>query len=110
MTKNFNVVVEDYDGNEYNLSLLDMARFHWTLTKASKEGTFSQFQYLGKYSGEGQSGGRWIHDLAHALEDKIVDKIGIDAYQEYVDNYIQKQIKLWEHGKSYVNPLPKIQM
>ena len=40
MTKNFNVVVEDYDGNEYSLSLLDMARFHWTLTKASKEGTF----------------------------------------------------------------------
>ena len=110
MTKNFNVFVEDNYGDEYKISLLDMARFHWTLTKASKENTFSQFQYLGKLSGEGQAGGRWIHDLAHSAEDMIVDKIGVDAYQKYVDNYIQKQIKLWEQDKDYVNPMPKIQM
>jgi hypothetical protein len=110
MTKNFNVFVEDNNGDEYKLSLLDMARFHWTLTKASKEGTFSQFQYLGKLSGEGQSGGRWIHDLAHALEDAIVDRIGKKSYQKFVDNYIQEQIKLWEQDRDYVNPMPKIQM
>ena len=110
MTKNFNVFIEDSNGDEYKLSLLDMARFHWTLTKASKEGTFSQFQYLGKLSGEGQSGGRWIHDLAHALEDTIVDKIGKNAYQKFVDNYIIKQIKLWEQNRDFVNPLPKIRI
>ena len=111
MTKNFKVVVEDNYGDEYNLSLLDMARFHWTLTVNRKEGKFPQFQYLGKLSGEGQSGGRWIHDLAHALEAQIVDEIGSDEYQKYVDKYIAKQVKLYNSGKSYENKLiPNSQM
>ena len=111
MTKNFNVFVEDGYEDEYKVSLLDMARFHWTLTVNRKEGKFPQFQYLGKLSGEGQSGGRWIHDLAHNAEDMIVDKIGVDAYQKYVDSYILKQVKLYNSGKSYENKLiPNSQM
>ena len=87
MTKNFNVFVEDGYEDEYKVSLLDMARFHWTLTVNRKEGKFPQFQYLGKLSGEGQSGGRWIHDLAQSAENMIVDKIGIDAYQTHKCSY-----------------------
>ena len=110
MTKNFNVFVEDEYEDEYKVSLLDMARFHWTLLKNSKEGIFPQFQHLGKLSGEGKAGGRWIHDLARSAEEMIVDEIGIDAYQKFVENYIEKQIKLYSAGQSYSNPIPKIRM
>ena len=72
--------ITDYDENEYECTPTDMANF-FIQTRG-----FPSILNLGEeIAGEGQSGGRYVTEMAKQLEETIVDDIGIDEYRHLMD-------------------------
>jgi hypothetical protein len=65
-------------------SMKDLGEFH-----IQRRG-FPSVLRIGKEMREGQSGGRYISEIAHEVENKFVDKLGEEKYQKEMDKIIAK--------------------
>tara|TARA_R110000824_G_scaffold95946_2_gene230253 strand:+ start:185 stop:445 length:261 start_codon:yes stop_codon:yes gene_type:complete len=76
--------ITDDEGNEYECTPEDMASFF------RQARGFPSILFLGKMAGEGQSGGRFVADMAHKLEQAIADDIGVEEYRKLMDVILEK--------------------
>ena len=51
---------------------------------------FPTMLHIGDVYGEGQSGGRRVSDVAHAVENKFVEKYGVEGYRKKMDKLMGK--------------------
>jgi len=77
-------------------TLKDLGEFH-----IQRRG-FPSILRIGKVMGEGQSGGRYVSDVAHAVENQFVAKLGQSEYQKKMDKVIAK---IEKGGKMFGNPV-----
>ena len=76
--------ITDDEGNEYECTPEDMASFF------RQARGFPSILYLGEIAGEGQSGGRFVTEMAKQLERAIVDDIGVEEYHHLMDVILEK--------------------
>ena len=79
-----------------SFSMKDLGQFH-----IQRRG-FPSILRIGKVMGEGQSGGRYVSDVAHEVENQFVKKFGAEEYQKKMDKVISK---LEKKGKMFGNPI-----
>lgn len=79
-------------GEDYRFNIEDIALYHILRIRQQKEGYFPSFHNIGKFRGEGQSGGRMCYEIARDVEKLLVEQMGEDKYQRQCDEYIQKYI------------------
>lgn len=77
-------------------TMKDMGEFH-----IQRRG-FPSILRIGKVMGEGQSGGRYVSDIAHQVENQFVAKLGQEEYQKKMDKVIAK---IEKKGKMFGSPV-----
>ena len=70
------------EGKEFTMK--DLGEFH-----IQRRG-FPTILKIGQVFGEGQSGGRYVTETAHEVENKFVKKLGQEKYQKEMDKVIAK--------------------
>jgi len=70
-------MVDGYD--QVELTIDDLASFFKQIRG------FPSILYLGSLAGEGQSGGRFVTDVAKQLEEHIIDDLGVEEYTQQMD-------------------------
>jgi len=81
------IEIEDDLGNiEYDVmfTLEDLSNFFKQIRG------FPTILTLGKYSGEGQSGGRWITGIAKQVEEEFIEKYGKAKYISEMDKLMER--------------------
>lgn len=79
-----------------SFTMKDLGEFH-----IQRRG-FPSILRIGKVMGEGQSGGRYVTEVAHAVENQFVQKLGTSEYQKKMDKVIKK---IEKKGKMFGNPI-----
>jgi len=75
-----NKIVARVEGKAFTMK--DLGEFH-----IQRRG-FPSILRIGKVMGEGQSGGRYVSDIAHEVENQFVKKLGTTKYQKDMDKVI----------------------
>jgi len=91
--KNESIIIKMYDEDgfdyEEEITLGDMAQFHYDRRMDSKNNTFSSQLTIGNVTAFGQSG-RIVVDVAHDAEDKFVEKYGAEGYQKVMNQLVNE--------------------
>jgi hypothetical protein len=102
MAKIHHKAMIDINGKPTRFTLADLAMYHILRIRQSK-GEFFSIQKVGKFYGEGQSGGRAVENVAREVENQLIEQMGIEKYQrqvtEYIENYIEKHNLDWKKVK-----------
>jgi hypothetical protein len=78
------VYAEDNEGKKHSFSIYDLANFF------IQARGFPTILKLGNVYGEGQFGGREVTELAHEVENKFVEKYGMENYRERMGKAIKE--------------------